>query len=143
MLFYQSITDVPIRKSLETWINTIKNPKLNWHHFSTNLNPIDPKNPIIDIILPQLMSRPKFDNIGIIIETFCGLELFRGIINNGHIKGYVEPELVNHPAWRSRLTIGLLDSHSNPFQVPLDVNERVIFLLIYKLKCNFKKFEKS
>ena len=87
------------------------------------------------------MSRPKFDNKGIIIETFCGLELFRGIINNGHIKGYVEPELVNHPAWRSRLTIGLLDGHSNPFQVPLDVNERVIFLLNCKLKSTFKKLE--
>ena len=81
---------------------------------------------MIDIILPQLMSRPKFDDKVIIIETLSGFELFRGIINDGHIKGDVEPKLVNHPAWRSRLTIGLLDIHSNHFQVPIDVNERVI-----------------
>ena len=80
------------------------------------------------------MSRPIFDNKVIIIETLSGMELFKGKINNGHIKGYVEPELVNHPGWRSRLTIGLVDLHSNSFLVPIDVNERVIFILIFKHK---------
>ena len=42
------------------------------------------------------------------------LILFKGIMYNGKMTGKVDPKLVNHPAWRSRLviTLGLKDISS-------------------------------
>ena len=92
-----------IRSSLEHWINTIEN-----HHsyFSKNFNPIDPRNPNIDISIYHIRNRPgMMKNLNVTIETPFGFTLFEGTMKNGHLTGKVDKHLVNHPGWKTRLNI--------------------------------------
>ena len=96
-----------IRTSLETWIKDITDPNLLWDHFTKSFSPIDQENPVIDILFPMFVNRPKFNNSAVTIETLHGESLFHGKLRNGHLKGEVHAEKINHPGWRTRLKITL------------------------------------
>ena len=95
------------RTSLETWIKDITDPNLLWDHFTKLFTPIDQENPVVDILFPMFVNRPKFNNSLVTIETLHGESLFHGRLRNGHLKGKVHAEKVDHPGWRTRLKITL------------------------------------
>ena len=100
-----------IRTSLETWIKDITDPNLLWDHFTKSFSPIDQENPVIDISFPMFVNRPKFNNSAVTIETLHGKTLFHGKLRNGHLKGKVPTEKIDHPGWRTRLKI-ILDRYN-------------------------------
>ena len=100
-----------IRTSLETWIKDITDPNLLWDHFTKSFSPIDQENPVIDILFPMFVNRPKFNNSAVTIETLHGKTLFHGKLRNGHLRGKVHTEIIDHPGWRTRLKI-ILDRYN-------------------------------
>ena len=94
---------------MTSWIRSVYKPHLYWHHFTTNFNPLDPKNPVVNITLHNLKDRPDFKNLDVIIETLFEEKLFQGKIINGNLFGKIDPNIVNHPGWRSRITIRILN----------------------------------
>ena len=100
-----------IRTSLETWIKDITDPNLLWDHFTKSFSPIDQENPVIDILFPMFVNRPKFNNSAVTIETLHGESLFHGKLRNGHLRGKVHTEIIDHPGWRTRLKI-ILDRYN-------------------------------
>ena len=101
--------DFKIRPTLESWIDSLKSPYFSWFHYTKNSNPINPKNPEIDIVLHNLKNNRFFYSLRVQIETLFGEVLFKGDMIKGRLSGKVNPNLVNHPGWRSRLTIRILD----------------------------------
>ena len=108
-----------IRTSLETWIKDITDPNLLWDHFTKSFSPIDQENPVIDILFPMFVNRPKFNNSAVTIETLHGESLFHGKLRNGHLKGKVHAEKINHPGWRTSLKI-TLDRYSYTRRINTD-----------------------
>ena len=85
-----------IRTSLETWIEDTTDPNLLWDHFTKSFSPIDQENPVIDILFPMFVNRPKFNNSAVTIETLHGKTLFHGKLRNGHLRGKVHTEIIDH-----------------------------------------------
>ena len=75
------------RDSLDTWIKEITDPNLFWDHFTKSFSPINQEHPVIDILFPMFVNRPKFNNSAVTIETLHGESLFHGKLRNGHLKG--------------------------------------------------------
>ena len=99
------------RDSLDTWIKDITDPNLLWDHFTKSFSPINQEHPVIDILFPMFVNRPKFNNSAVTIETLHGESLFHGKLRNGHLKGKVPTEKIDHPGWRTRLKI-ILDRYN-------------------------------
>ncbi len=98
-----------IRTSIEDWIKSLATPHLLWH-LDSDEQPLDPQNPEVDIFLSHYKTRKGFENLMVKIVSDSGLELFKGYLKNGHIRGKVDPEIANHPGWKTRLSI-LLSSN--------------------------------
>ena len=113
-----------VRLSIEYWTASLQDNYFDWNHFTTNFDPIDFKDPKINISLPQFQNKEKYSG-QVIIETLYGEKLFKGELSNGKILGQVHHELIDHPGWRTRITIGLLDDQSLAFEVPFDTETRV------------------
>ena len=47
-------SNLSMRSSIEKWANLIGDRNLFWHQFTTTFEPIDPKNPQIDVIIYDL-----------------------------------------------------------------------------------------
>ena len=94
-----------IRTTLEHWIFAVGNRNLFWNHFATEVDPINAKNPQIDIMIHYVKNLPRFQHTRATIETSFGLKLFQGDMINGHITGQVDQDMVNHPGWKTRLNI--------------------------------------
>ena len=93
---------------LKSWLKQIENPNLFWYQWNEDYDPLDPKNPKIEIELSHLKSRSSHEELSVKIQTQTGdLILFKGKMYNGKMEGKVDPKLKNHPAWRSRLVITL------------------------------------
>ena len=107
------------RDSLDTWIKEITDPNLFWDHFTKSFSPVNQENPVIDILFPMFVNRPKFNNSDVTIETLHGESLFQGKLRNGHLKGKVHVEKINHPGWRTSLKI-TLDRYSYTRQINTD-----------------------
>ena len=102
--------------SLENWMKDIAEPSLFWDHFTTSFDPINPKNPIIDIALPQFFDQ-KLYNISqryVTIETLNGKLLFNGPLNKKKLDSYT----IKHPGWRARLKIKISVNIDNIQQSP-------------------------
>ena len=113
--------------SLKSWLEKVQDPNLLWYHYNHENEPFDPQNPMIEIELPWLKSRRGFEQRVIYIENLRGdVTLFKGQLINGKVHGKIDPEMVNHPAWRSRLFMGLAlpnQSKSAKSGISMDVNE--------------------
>ena len=113
-----------IGHDIKSWTSTLQDIYFDWNHFTTNFDPFDLKDLNINISLPQFHNREKY-NGQVIIETLYGEKLFKGELSNGKILGQVDHDLMDHPGWRTRITIGLLDDQSHAFEVPFDTETRV------------------
>ena len=94
---------ISTRTSLENWMKDIEDPSLFWDHFTTAFDPIDLKNPIIDIALPQFFDQKMYKNSQryMTIETLFGKLLFHGPLNEEKL----DSDIIKHPGWRTRLKI--------------------------------------
>ena len=97
------------RTSLENWIKEIEDSSLFWDHFTTAFDPIDLKNPIIDIALPQFIDMKMYSDIYVKISTLFGKLLFYGRLN----KVQLDPDIIKHPGWRTRLDIKIYININN------------------------------
>ena len=70
------------RDSLDTWIKEITDPNLFWDHFTKSFSPVNQENPVIDILFPMFVNRPKFNNSAVTIETLHGESLFHAMANS-------------------------------------------------------------
>ncbi len=93
-----------IRGSIEDWIKSLGTPHLLWH-LDSDEQPLDPENPEVDIFLSHYKTRKGFENLFVKILSDNGLELFKGHMKEGRIRGKVDPEIAKHPGWRTRLNI--------------------------------------
>ena len=102
-----SDSTISMHSSIENWINVIEDKNLFWHQLATSFEPIDPKNPQIDINFYDLRNRTGYSNknINATIRTLHGLKLFEGPVINGHLTGKVDHQIANHPGWKTRLNI--------------------------------------
>ena len=99
-------SNLSIHFSIENWVNLIGDRNMFWHQFTTSFEPIDPKNPQIDVIIYDLRNRPGYnENVTATIRTLHGYKLFEGPLINGRLTGKVDHQLVNHPGWKTRLNI--------------------------------------
>ena len=98
----------------------LEDPSLFWDHFTMSFEPINIKNPIIDIALPQFFDQKMYKNSQryVTIETLFGKLLFHGPIN----KKKLEPDIINHPGWRTRVKITISISINNQKE-PLHVSK--------------------
>ncbi len=96
-----------IRNSLESWFHTLQNGEALWF-LESDPEPLDPSNPVIDIHLDHYKNRSKHQiPTRVKIVTISGEELWRGYMDNGRIQGRVHPDRVDHPGWKSRITLSL------------------------------------
>jgi hypothetical protein len=95
--------------SLDSWLSSVQNPDLFWYHYYDEIDsPFNLKNPDIEIEIGFLKNRAGWSHRRIYIESQVGDGLlFEGDLYNGKLIGNVDPKLANHPAWRSRLLIGI------------------------------------
>jgi hypothetical protein len=95
--------------SLDSWLTYVQSPDLFWYHYYDEIeSPLNLKNPDIEIEIGFLKNRAGWSHRRIYIESQVGDGLlFEGDLNNGKLIGNVDPKLANHPAWRSRLLIGI------------------------------------
>ena len=101
-------------RSLSTWLDYVQNPKLFWYHFNENDKPLNLDKPKIVLKIQFLKGRSGWESKKVTIESQSGnIILFEGSINDGKLEGTVDPKLANHPAWRSRLIIGIHNSESD------------------------------
>ena len=122
---FQNKTKTSTRINLQTWMKSIEDSDLFWDHFTNSQDPIDPKNPFIDITFPMLVDRENFQDSYITIETLHGDSLYQGHIKNGHLKGKLQPERIKHPGWFTRLKI-TLDQYSHKFHYSgIDISQNV------------------
>ena len=70
---------------------------------------------LAETILFQLKEKSKVN-----IETLFGECLFEGFLENGRVQGKVDPERVNHPGWKGRLVLGILESGSPTSEANID-----------------------
>ena len=92
----------------------MQNPKLFWYHFNEYDKPLNLDNPEIEFEIRYLKGRSGWESKKVTIESQSGgLILFEGTINEGKLKGKIVSKLANHPAWRSRLIIGIHNSESD------------------------------
>ena len=99
---------------LSTWLEYVQNPKLFWYNFNENDKPLNLDKPKIVLEIQFLKGRPGWESKKVTIESQSGnIILFEGTINDGKLEGTVDPKLANHPAWRSRLIIGIHNSESD------------------------------
>ena len=104
----QSNLDCP--ETLSSWLNGVQNPNLFWYHFNENYEPLNLENPEIEIEIGYLQGRDDWGSKSVFIKSPTdNLILFKGNMQDGKLKGKVDKELANHPAWRSRLTIVITD----------------------------------
>ena len=87
----------------------MQNTDLFWYHYYDEIDsPFNLKNPDIEIEIGFLKNRAGWSHRRIYIESQVGDGLlFEGDLYNGKLIGNVDPKLANHPAWRSRLLIGI------------------------------------
>ncbi len=103
--------------SLREWIAKVEDHNLFWFQYEESNQQLDPENPKIDIEIDYLKDRPGFEARMLTIESLWGgVLLFQGVIRNGKITGTVEPEMIGHPAWKTRLVIGI--SFKEDFLIP-------------------------
>ena len=102
--------------SLDSWLTYVQSPDLFWYHYYDEVDsPFNLKNPDIEIEIGFLKNRAGWSHRRIYIESQVGDGLlFEGDLNNGKLIGNVDPKLANHPAWRSRLLIGISDLGIRP-----------------------------
>ena len=95
--------------SLDSWLTYVQSPDHFWYHYYDKTDsPFNLKNPDIEIEIGFLKNRPGWSHRHIYIESQVGDGvLFEGDLYNGKLIGNVDPKLANHPAWRSRLLIGI------------------------------------
>ena len=133
--------------SLSTWLEYVQNPKLFWYHFNEKDKPLNLDNPEIELEIQFLKGRPGWESKKVTIESQSGgLILFEGIINEGKLKGTIVPKLANHPAWRSRLIIGIHNSESDYSRTSREHLTRSLDYYVkekneQKQKAKFKKYE--
>jgi hypothetical protein len=101
-----NILKTDYRYAIERWIVDVSDPELLWH-VTVDDDPLDINNPMVDIKFNHYVGRDRFETKTIEILTSSGFVLHKGELKNGHIYGPVQPELVNHPGWKTRLTIAL------------------------------------
>ena len=117
-----------ISHTLIQWIWTMSDPLLLWYRFNPQNQPLDLKDPKIDITIDYpirvkksiYFDLTKLSNVirfqvqdkssQVNIETLFGECLFEGFLENGRVQGKVDPERVNHPGWKGRLVLGILES---------------------------------
>ena len=102
-----------IRQSLESWIKNLENPNSSWFQES-NHEPFDYTNPILEITYLPITNNPYFIKMNVIIESKDGHKLYRGVMENGHLKDTIEDNLKSHPGWQGLLTIKLIHPDSVP-----------------------------
>ena len=90
---------------MSNWINTLEDPFILQNHFSSFDDPLDKEDSIIDIFIPTLNNKSNFKKLNVIIETSSREMLFKGQMINGQIMAKIGSDKINHPGWRSRLTL--------------------------------------
>ena len=98
--------------SLDSWLTYVQSPDIFWYHYYDEIDsPFNVKNPDIEIEIGFLKNRAGWSHRHIYIESQVGDGvLFEGELYNGKLIGNVDPKLADHPAWRSRLLIGISES---------------------------------
>lgn len=96
--------------SLKSWIDQMKDPKINYNLYQTSFQALESENPVINITLPQFVGRKGFDGSTVTIETVHRKKLYSGEMKNGSILGNIDPKVVHCAEWRTRLTIGIDNS---------------------------------
>ena len=133
--------------SLSTWLEHVENPKLFWYHFNENDEPLNINNPLIELEIQFLKGRSGWESKKVTIESQSGkIILFEGTINDGKLEGTVDSKLANHPAWRSRLIIGIHNSESDYSRTSREHLTRSLDYYVKenneeKQKDKFKKYE--
>ena len=98
--------------SLNSWLREVQDPNLFWYLFNENDQPLDIDNPEIEIEINAFKGRNGWGTKNVTIESDTNnLILFKGAMYNGILKGKIDPKIAHHPAWRSRLYIGIYDKY--------------------------------
>ena len=101
--------------SLSSWLDDMENTDLLWYYYNEHDQPLNLDNPEIEIEIDAFEGRFGWSKKHIVIESETNnLTLFEGIMYDGKLKGKVHPKMVHHPAWRSRLLIGIYDTSVYP-----------------------------
>ena len=109
-----------IRTILKSWIQSAQDPNFAWHHYTTDYDPIDKNNPELDITFDIIKNNPNFKSLNLIIETSSGEGLFRGKMINGRLKAKIDSKLMDHPGWRTRLKIKVINLNLHGSEVIMD-----------------------
>ena len=97
-----------MRTNLKHWLQDANDALALWPHFYTGFDHLDLANPKLDILFKDYQGRHGFkDDKPIGIFSAGGLLLHHGSMINGHIKADLDPQVANHPGWRTRLFICL------------------------------------
>ena len=89
--------------SLSSWLDYVVNDKIFSYHFNEHDKPLNLDKPEIELEIKDVKGRPGWEFKKVKIESLTGGPiLFEGTMYEGKLKGLVDPELANHPAWRSR-----------------------------------------
>ena len=105
---------------LKSWIQSVSDPNFAWHHFSTDYEPIDKNDPELDITFDIIKNNHNFKTLDVIIETSSGERLFRGKMINGRLKTKIDFKLMDHPGWRTRLKIKVINLNLLGSEVVMD-----------------------
>ena len=102
--------------SLASWLTYVQSPDIFWYHYNDEIDPpLILKNPVVEIEIGFLKNRMGWGHRHIYIETQVGDGLlFEGDLYNGKLIANIDPKLANHPAWRSRLLIGIREVGIKP-----------------------------
>ena len=114
--------------SLDSWLTYVQSPDHFWYHYHDEIgSPFNLKNPDIEIEIGFLKNRPGWSYRHIYIESQVGDGvLFEGDLYNGKMIGKVDPKLANHPAWRSRLLIGISEGGIRPRGMFIELRNKCI-----------------
>ena len=100
--------------SLSSWLEYADNAEIFWYHFNENDKPFNLHKPEIELEIKDVKGRPGWEIKKVEIQSLTGGPiLFEGTMYEGKLKGLVDPKLSNHPAWRSRLMIGIYNFELN------------------------------
>ena len=104
--------------SLRNWLKSIEDQNLlPFQQYDDNDQPFDADSPEIEINVSTLKQRYGISTgvcTKVVIQTQTGVVLFEGNLYNGRLKEKIDSKLAKHPAWRSRLVIGVADTKISP-----------------------------
>ena len=105
--------------SLSNWLSRIDNPNLlPFQKYNEYDEPFDTDNPEIEITFSHLKGRTYIKHLtNVFIQSQAGETLFIGKMYNGKLKQKINAKIASHPAWRSRLIIGIADAENSPTEI--------------------------